>query len=326
MRFSILIPHYVTGKMTAYCIHQLQKCKGSHDIDIIVIDNSNGIGTEYIKPEPNVIIVSYPPKLIQSHGLAFDFVLEHIPTISEYFITLESDAFPTQDNWLDYYEQLINEGYDMAGSLMKLSGGEYIHPAGAMYKKSNWKEAKELVKQYNETIDFYPNFAVKDETMFDYHVMVYNKIAVRDNFRVAPKYDPQEKLSEYLPIAQSVFHNGQGFNQESFTTYGQRTIEGEKGTILIPARRPEPIIYRMGYEPGQWFTYWHYATGKKVKQIPTEIHWMENRRNQQQEYTRMENGLTHLWGVSAYAGSTEQDTKDISDFKNNQMETLYASI
>jgi len=216
MKLSIIIPHYKVGKMTAYTISQIQKLKGNHKVNIIVVDNSNGEGTEFIPNDSNVIIVSYPIFLMQSHGIAFDFALEHIPTIGEYFITLESDSFPTQDNWLDYYVDLITEGYDMAGSRLRLSGGEYLHPAGAMYKKSNWKEAKELVNKYNKIYSYNANSFLQPE--FAYHLMNYSHL----------------QSTNYKTIAESVFHQGQGFKDEYLATYGQRTIESEKHSILIP--------------------------------------------------------------------------------------------
>jgi hypothetical protein len=307
MRISLIIPHYKTGKMTAYCVSQIQKLKGKHEVDIIIVDNSNGEGTEYIKPESNVIIVKYPTELMQSHGIGFDFALEHIPTISEYFITLESDSFPTQENWLDYYEGLINEGYDMAGSRLRLSGGEYLHPAGAMYKKSNFYEALYLVESYNHMYTYNPNSILMPE--FAYHGME-NK-AIQDE--------------NYIPIAQGVFHQGQGFKDEYLATYGQRTIASEQGSILIPNTYKENY-QRVGYEPGQWFCYWHYAMGKKVKQIDTEIEWMPNRVNQQQEYTLTSNGVKHLWGVSAYHGASIEELSDVINRKNQVVEELYSTI
>jgi hypothetical protein len=307
MRFSIIIPHYKTGKMTAYTISQIQKLKGKHEVDIVIVDNSNGEGIEYIKAEPNVIIVNYPTNLMQSHGIAFDYALQNIPNISEYFITLESDSFPTQDNWLDYYVDLATEGYDMAGSRLRLSGGEYLHPAGAMYKKSNWCEAMDLVIKYNKIYSYNANSLIQPE--FAYHLMNYSHL----------------QSTNYKAIAESVFHQGQGFKDEYLATYGQRTIESEKYSILIPENW-NTQYQRIGYEPGQWFSYWHYAMGKKVKQIDTEIEWMPNRVNQQQEYTLTSNGVKHLWGVSAYHNASIEELSDIVKRKNEVVNELYNTI
>ena len=104
MKFSILIPHYKTGKMTAYCIHQVNKMKGKHEVELFVVDNSQGVGLAEVKREAdkwgNVELISYPSELMQSHGIAFDYILNNYE-VSDYFITLETDSFPINDkfNW-----------------------------------------------------------------------------------------------------------------------------------------------------------------------------------------------------------------------------------
>jgi hypothetical protein len=60
------------------------------------------------------------------------------------------------------------------------------------------------------------------------------------------------------------------------------------------------LVKRVGYEPGQWLSYWHYAMGKPIFEIPTETKWINNTPGTQQEYTQMESGFKHLWGISAW--------------------------
>jgi len=56
MKFTILLPHYKTGKMTAYTIAQFLKHKGKHDIEILVVDNNAGDGSiEYLSPFQGII-------------------------------------------------------------------------------------------------------------------------------------------------------------------------------------------------------------------------------------------------------------------------------
>jgi len=307
MKFSIIFCHYKTAKMSAYTVHQLIKNKGNHDIEILICNNS--VGDDSIKLldtyKDYIKIIDYPIGLMQSHGIGYDYLVPHIS--NEYFITLESDSFPTQDNWLDYYVELATEGYDMAGSRLRLSGGEYLHPAGAMYKKSNWCEAMDLVEVYNKIYKYNPNSIVKPE--FAYHGM--ESKGVQDE--------------NYKPIAEGVFHQGMAFKDEYLATYGQRTIYSEMDSIHIPGECAFNY-QRVGYEPGQWFSYWHYAMGKKVKQIDTEIEWMPNRVNQQQEYTLTSNGVKHLWGVSAYHNASIEELNDIVKRKNEVVDELYNTI
>lgn len=329
MQITILVPHWETGKMTAYAVSQLLKFKGSHDLDIVVIDNHEGDGsTKYLDPFiEHVTIVAYPSNLMQSHGIAFDYVLPHIRT--NYFITIESDSFPTKEGWLDYYEDLIHKGYESAGSLLKLSGGSYMHPCGALYKKSNWLEAK----KYCDAIPYayFPNMAPNEG--FDCHLMVHNLVldkfldAPEDYIDISNKYKPYtkelalEKLEWYKPT-RGPFHNGMGFTEESVRSYGIRSIGTDAAyTNLNGAKK---LIRRIGFEPGQWLSYWQEWAEKRIFYIPTETKWINDKIGYQQEYTIMENGFKHLWGVSAYKDVDPQN--EVAKIKQALPEQLYATL
>jgi hypothetical protein len=330
MNFTILLPHYKTGKMTAFAVHELLRLKGKHKVKVIVINNGGGGIEELARFGKQITILNYPSTMMQSHGIAFDFAMHKVTT--DYFITVESDSFPTQENWLDYYEDLANKGVDCAGSLLKLSGGEYIHPAGAMYKRDVWVEAMNYARGI--PYDYFPNMSDRgDLEHFAYHLMVKKEIT--PNFVQDPEFQGIKlhhsykwldsaailaKRDYYLP-ATGVFHNGMGLNDESISTYGNRKI-GDP----VYLDHMEPIIHRVGYEPGQWFCYWMAQSGKVIYQIPTETKWLPNRENQQQEYTIMENGFKHLWGVTAYHGCEVSEFKDVIDFKQQQMEELWQTL
>lgn len=332
MRFTILIPHWKTGKMTAYCIAQLLKFKGKHEIDIIVVDNNHGDGSiDYLYPfAEDIVVWPYPKDKVQSHGVAFDYVLPYVKT--ESFITLESDSYPTEDNWLDYYEKLVGNGFDAAGSLLQLSGGEYLHPCGAMYKTSVWQEAKDFVEKIPYA--YFPN--ISKIGSFDYHLMVHDSIfdefekTPDDYVELAPNYKPYtplkavNQLDHYLPIGKGVFHNGMGDRNESIHTFHLRTIESEKDTVFINEKHK--LINRIGAEPGQYFSWWLAAMNKKMFFIPTETKWLPNKENRNQEYTKMCNGFKHLWAGSAHLGMKGTDLNDVYEFKRNQLEELYNSL
>lgn len=306
MHFTILLPHYRTGKMSAYSIKQILEKKGRHSVNIVIIDNGNGVGTELIPKSDHITVIAYPEHLLQSHGIAFDYALSTVPElISECFITVESDSFPMDERWLDHYEDYANKGFDLAGGKLQLSGGQYIHPAGTMYRKSNWRQAIDDVRGYG--YHFYESIVPPC-----YHLMRKSKLEddVSDAKRV-----------RFLPIAQSVFHQGMGFNDENVDTYGRRSMESEPPTIFPPPSPKEEYL-RVMYEPGQWFAYWHKAKGKKIFEIPTEVKWMEGRENQNQEYSLMENGFKHLWGITAYSECSDPSMQRVIDFKMDQMNNL----
>ena len=329
MKVSILIPHWKTGMMTAYTIAQLLKYKGNHEIDIFIVNNNSGDGSEkyFTLFEQNINYFEYPKDTLQSHGIAFDYVLPYVKT--DWFITIESDSFPTKEGWLDYYENLINEGYDGAGSLLKLSGGQYMHPCGALYNKKIWQQAK----QYCNEIEYayFANMSTREG--FDCHLMIhktvlddvlnspYDYIELANGYKGLTRTQIIARLMYYSPTV-APFHNGIGRTNESVKTYGFRNINSEVPNILLTGK--PKLIHRIGYEPGQWFTYWQLAMGKKLFFIPTETKWIENKENQQQEYTLMENGFKHIWGVSAYKDVDPYD--DIAKIKQMLPMELYNSL
>jgi hypothetical protein len=305
--------------------------KGKHDVDIVVIDNSypdKSINSLKVFGD-NIRVVPYTSDKIQSHGCALDFAVPLVET--EYFIAAESDSFPATQNWLDLYAALIEQGFDAAGSVLQLSGGQYIHPAGAMYKKSVWEEAKEYCG--NIQYLYYPNMAKKEG--FDCHLMVHERavsdflnnpesfIDLADNYKPFSKQKAQQRLVYYQPVV-GPFHNGMGNLQESIKTYGVRNISQDSPAAVLDNK--EDLIYRIGYEPGQWLSYWMLATGKRIMAIPTETFWMPNRVNQQQERTINQCGFTHIWGMSSWKNCDKEDVQDIVVRKKQVENELYDSL
>jgi hypothetical protein len=309
-------------------------------MDIYVIDNNPGDGTaDNLRFFGDKIhLVPYPPDKMQSHGIAYDFIIPYLRT--ELFATIESDSFPTKEDgeWLTWIELLSKEDYSSGGSLLDLSGGNFVHTAGAFYKKSIWQRCKRYVDEVQYT--YYPNIAMKEG--FPCHLMVHDSVReeflsnARNLISLSDEYVRLSKLDlyayikgrgrEYLPIGRGVFHNGIGNTDESYYTYAQRNayIEGERNNILQDNKKP--LIWRMGMEPGQYFNYWMLANNHNVYEIPTETIWMPGRENQQQERTVMQNGFTHLWAVTSYNDGTDPALMDIIDYKRNMMEELYLSI
>lgn len=334
MRISILIPHYATWKMTFYAIHQLLKCKGRHQLDIFVVDNKPGDGSannlKFFGDKINVL--PYPSHLLQSHGIGYDFLVPHLRT--EVFATIESDSFPTKENgeWIDWIEQLVKQGYDSAGSCLDLSGGNFVHTAGAFYKKSIWQQCKRYID--NVEYAYFPNVAMKED--FRCHLMVHDSVldqfmtAPEKLINLAPEYMGKDedffaqRLAEYTPLGRGVFHNGIGNTDESIHTYDQRNAISERHNVLQDNKKP--LIWRIGCEPGQYFCYWMLANGYKPYAIPTNVVWMPGREKQQQEYTISEPGFKHLWAITAYNDATTPELMDIINFKKQQMEDLYNSI
>lgn len=331
MKFSIILCHYKTGKMTAYTVAQILKNSEGHDVSIIICDNNAGDGSvEYLAPfRDKINIIDYPKDKLQSHGIGYDVLFEMAP--DEWVITLESDSFPILSGWLDYYVRLINNGYDSAVSLLQLSGGKYGHPAGGLYRRSVWVEAWKYCKEIE--YHYFPNMAMKET--FACHVMVHKSISndvlrfPEDFIELAEDYKPyypqlaEKKATHYLPVV-GPMHNGMGRVQESVRTYGGRNPETEVENVLLDNRAK--IIYRIGYEPGQWMYYWMLAKGYKIFHIPTDVKWLPGKEMQQQEYTLNEAGVKHIWAISAYHDYTPENEKEVALLKQSIPDQLYETL
>lgn len=330
MNFSIILCHWKTGMMTAYTVAQILKFKGNHDIEILICDNNCDDGTiKYLEPfKDQITVINYPKDKLQSHGIGYDVLFEL--SKNEWVICLESDSYPIKEGWLDYYVKLISDGYHGAVSVLKLSGGEYGHPAGGLYARSLWLKAALYIRE----IEYYyfPNMGMKDT--FASHIMVHKSIindflaSPEDYIELADGYKPyypqkaEQKSIYYLPTV-GVMHNGMGRLQESVKTYGLRNMESEVPNIILDNRAK--IIYRVGYEPGQSHYYWLLANGYNIYSVPTETKWLKGKEFQQQEYTLNEAGIKHIWGVSAYYDTNLNDG-DVAKIKQTLPEELYNSL
>ena len=317
--------------MTAFTVAQILKYKDNHEVEILICDNNAGDGsTAYLEPfKDQITIIDYPKDKLQSHGIGYDVLFELCS--NEWVLCLESDSFPTKEGFLDYYARLINEGYDGAVSVLKLSGGTYGHPAGGLYKRSIWKEAWEY--SMNIQYVYFPNMAMKD--CFASHLMVHISIldellgSPEDYIELADGYKPYTrgramlKAQHYSPTV-GPMHNGMGRVQESVKTYGNRNVESEVPNIILDNRAK--YIYRVGYEPGQHHYYWMLAKGYNIFSVPTETKWIEGKEHQQQEHTINEAGIKHLWAISAYHDYTPESEKEVAHYKQSIPDQLYSLL
>ena len=339
--FTVIIPCYNTPKMVAYSLAQILKNSKEGDVDVVLINNYpkdqetkkyvNRICSIYPNSGSYVKLIDYPENLLQSHGIAVDWAIKNKFVLNNYFMVLESDSFPENDLWIEYYNKIIEEQYDAAYSILKLSGGLYGHPCGALYSVKAWNECNKAIEQIQYS--YFPNFNKRQG--FDYHLMIHNSVfdkvmdSPEDFFDLAESYKPYTKqnallkMEHYKPTT-GVFHNGMGNFDEEVLNYGTRGFDS--GVIDVKFDNKRKIIRRVGLEPGQFFSYWLHANDKKICSIPTEVKWMNNRIGQQQEYTLTESGIKHLWGISSYTERPADGVEDIYKEKREMPEKLYNTL
>jgi len=333
--FTVIIPTYRTPQMTAYTVSKLLEYSKEGQIDIVVVNNypeDNQDTWKHLLPFMRYIrLMNYPECKLQSHGIAMDWAIGRGLVKGDYFMVLESDSFPINNEWIPFYEKLIKAKVDAAGSMLKLSGGLYLHPNGAIYSMKVYNECKEYCKGIE--YEYFPNMNRVGD--FDYHTMIHRSVLDRvldnpnDCFELAEGYKPYskekalERLEYYRPTT-GVFHNGVGNLDESTQSYGQRGWDTMRADL--PLTNKKKIIRRVGFEPGQFFYYWLEVNGKKIHSIPTEVKWMEGREGQQQEYTLSESGIKHLWGISSYTERSSEGVEDIYEAKRRLPNELYETL
>lgn len=333
MIISIIIPHYAVGKITAYSISQILKYKGKHDVKIVVVDNNAKDGSsKYLSPfMKDIIYAAYPSDKLQSHGIGISWAIEQGLIPSNWFITMENDSFPVVNNFIDNYEDLVNKGYDSAGSILQLSGGRYMHGCGSLYNKDWYYKCKEVVEKIPYT--YFPNMAKKNG--FDSHLMIHNTIVEdvvgnhEDWIDISEGYrglsvDGILNKAAYYSATNNPFHCGMGGMQEDVKTYGLRCPEVDSEMILVENRAK--IIYRVGYEPSQYMHYFMVKNKAKIFEIPVDIKWMKGRENQQQEFTLSGFGIKHLWAISSYTERGSKDVEDIYELKRSLPDKLYDTL
>lgn len=320
-KLSILIPHYLSYKWIAACIHQFKTYPPSIPHEIIVCDNSMG--------HPSIMALTDTPlgegiKIVQgdpdlpSHGHGYEICASEAE--GDWFFTAENDSFPTRHGWFESYVKDAGEGYELIGPLMPMASGKYIHPAGACISRRAVEQAREWQKNHNgfhEGQDWYfcPAMAIylglSDKA---YHVVV-NRDILCD--RIPPDSPQDREICNWRKA--EAWQEMRSFDEDTFESYGQRT--GIKNWEPIQGKR---TYLKIGYEAGQWLSYYCSSHGIKVKEADLHIEWMPGREGRQAAYSTVYGGFTHIWaGSSSLLVGLEQPVRD---FKNAQAEHWFSQV
>lgn len=311
---AIIIPHYKTWKWTAICVNAFKRYSLPIPHEIIVVNNSPGHRSIDAILETNigngVTIVGGDPEFT-SHGMGYDVglkvALEHG---HDWIFTSETDSFPTRHGWFDEYVKLSGK-YPLIGPEIPQSAGRYIHPAGALYKR----ELIELAMAYQAgTLKdwlFYPGGAPEMRAShLGYHLVLR-----------------REELPEVLPkevrLWQKVcgpFQEMRSFDQDDFATYPMRN--GIKN--WEPLQNQRTMYLKIGYEAGQWLSYFadaHYKTFR----APVEIEWMPGNINCQAARSLVMGGFIHCW-CGTVSNLDNGIAPDVRIFKLAQQEHYFQSL
>ena len=114
------------------CLEQLERHAAASPYDVFVWDNSFlPEHREILEASPRVSVFSKPETDVR-HGRALDLLLREVPDEIEHVVTLDTDAFPIRDGWLDNLLGRLDERTWIAGvwrDELAPRVRAYVHPS-----------------------------------------------------------------------------------------------------------------------------------------------------------------------------------------------------
>src|SRR5918996_4685251 len=116
------------------CLRQLERHTPESSYDVLVWDNSFlPEHLEILEADPRVVVFGeHDRQKDVRHGRALDRLLREVPEETEYVVTLDTDAFPIRDGWLENLTGRLDRGAALAGvwrDEMAPRIPPYIHPS-----------------------------------------------------------------------------------------------------------------------------------------------------------------------------------------------------
>lgn len=315
-KVSILIPSYKSFRWIAVCINQFKKFGLPVESEIIVCDNSPGHPSIKALTETSLgegIKIVYGNPDFPSHGQGYQKAYESAD--GDYIFTAESDSFPTRMGWFDEYVK-ASASFDYIGPEMPMGGGTYIHPAGALTHRGVIHAAEEWQANHKDWA-FVPGAGAKLKTSDRaYHVVVY-KPWLEDLGLVDAELRKEINLWGNVGVWQEM----RCFDEDTFENYMHR-----KGiTNWEPV--PNKFSYnKIGFEPGQWLSYFAQSHGFKCLKAPTYIHWMPGREGCQAEYSTVFGGFMHVWGGTVCHVSKKDMSHEVVASKKSKCDRYFHEL
>jgi hypothetical protein len=315
---SIILAHFKTWRWTAVCIHNFKQFGIPVDSEIIVCDNSPG--------HPSIKCLTETPlgdgiKIVQgnpdfpSHGQAYQKCFES--STGDWIFTAESDSFPIRHGWFDEYVK-ASAHYDYIGPEMPMGGGTYIHPAGALTRRSLIKDAEKWQDRHKDWV-FIPGAGAKLKTADKgYHV-----VAAKEWLEDLPLVDAAMEKEIELWKNVGVWQEMRCFDEDTFDNYMLRT--GIKNWEPVPGK----FAYnKIGFEPGQWLSYFAQEKSNDwtIHKAPTHIEWMPGHEGKQAAFSTVFGGFVHAWCGSVSTVSAKNLHPEVAKFKKEQADSWFNKL
>lgn len=118
-RISICIPHWQAQLYMTLCLRSIRKHSAKYDLEVIVIDNGSHDGSlAYLRGLPWIRLIERPEEKPANWPVnvftAWDRGLE--VATGDYYLTMHSDVFVKNDDWLDPFLREISRGPQVAAT------------------------------------------------------------------------------------------------------------------------------------------------------------------------------------------------------------------
>lgn len=315
-KVSILIPHYRTFRTTASCIWNFKKYGLPIESEIVLCNNSPGHQSIRAITETSLgegIKIVEGNANFPSHGQAYQKSYESCD--GDWIFTAESDSFPTRMGWFNEYLK-ASVDYDYIGPEIPMGGGTYIHPAGALTHRGVIGAAEGWQANHKDWI-FIPGAGAKLKTSDrGYHV-----VAHKEWLNDLPMVDSEMQKEIELWRNVGVWQEMRSFDEDTFDNYSQR----------IGVNNWEPIdgkysYNKIGYEPGQWLSYFSQSHGFRCLKAPTHIEWMARQEGRQAAYSDVFGGFRHLWCGTVSRVSAKDLNPQVVSFKMDQEKKYFYEL
>lgn len=310
-KISIIIPTYKTWRWTAICIHAFKTYGIPVESEIILVDNAPDSPMIKSITETELgegVKVLQGERDFYSHGRGYDLAFEE--STGDWIFCAETDSFPTRHGWFDEFVKKSAD-YDLIGPEVPQSSGKYIHPAGAAYRRVLVESAIGWQRNHRNWV-FCPGAAVELGTSDKgYHVIA--------NKNWLSHQSPSEALVEQISVWKRAgpFQEMRSFDEDTWDSYPHRT-----GIVNWEPNPDIPAYNKIGYESGQWLSYYAQSHDFRVFKAPTEIHWMPGHEGGQAAFSTVFGGFTHVW-CGTVSNLPNDIANDVRAFKLTKMNQLF---
>lgn len=232
-RISICIPHWQVRDMMAVCLRSIRRHSGKYDLEVIVVDNGSrdesldwlrSLSWIRLMERPTESVANWPANVFT----AWDAGIRS--ATGEFFVTMHSDVFVRQDDWLDLHLREMSASPRVAGagawklalenpwySLQKRVVGSFL----AQFKRLAGRRARSSFQEGH-----YPR---------DYCAMYRTSAILEQNLTFCPHGD---LITGGFAIARQLWQHGWETRMIPVWELARRIVHVAHGTAAVSHQKP----------------------------------------------------------------------------------------